>query len=249
MIMIQKRKINFQISLDHGINGWFQNSYENWEENTFTVFDKFLSNDKIYIDIGAWIGPIVLYACQKSSKVICFEPDPIAQKILTDNISINNFKNIISYNYAISDKEGTAILNSNYTNFAGSVSTLLSVETGTVISGQTCEVKTVILENVLSELNIDPRSISLIKIDIEGGEKFVVPQIINYLEKTKIPLYISIHWCFLYEKDAINIIELLWKIYHNVYDNGKKTVMEEIINNYRTTKLQTTDLLFTDSTW
>jgi hypothetical protein len=35
---------------------------------TFLLFDQFINHNTVYIDIGAWIGPIVLYASRLAKK-------------------------------------------------------------------------------------------------------------------------------------------------------------------------------------
>lgn len=79
------KKNNLQFIIDktgcpdgYWYNVWFLEIYPTWEITTFEVFDKYLDKDKYYIDIGAWIGPTVLYAAQKTKRVIAFEPDNIA---------------------------------------------------------------------------------------------------------------------------------------------------------------------------
>jgi len=63
-------------------NEWFWNQVETnlWEPDTFKIFDKFIDKEHSYIDIGAWIGPTVLYGCQISKHCYAIEPDPIAFK-------------------------------------------------------------------------------------------------------------------------------------------------------------------------
>ena len=58
---------------------------KSWERNTHKIFDKFLDSNHSYIDIGAWIGPTVLYGAQIAKKVYAIEPDPIAFKELEKN--------------------------------------------------------------------------------------------------------------------------------------------------------------------
>ena len=39
-----------------------------WEPQTFEVFERFLRPDRSYVDIGAWIGPTVLYGAMLSRR-------------------------------------------------------------------------------------------------------------------------------------------------------------------------------------
>jgi hypothetical protein len=72
--------------------------------------------------------------------------------------------------------------------------------------------------------------ISLIKIDIEGGEKIVVPALIDFLKIHKPVFYISLHRCFLREYDIEEIINILFGIYDTCYvfsDNGEKKIVDK----------------------
>lgn len=61
---------------------WRRAGRGDWEPETFAVLDAHLRGDADYLDIGAWIGPTVLYAARKARHVWCFEPDPTAYRHL-----------------------------------------------------------------------------------------------------------------------------------------------------------------------
>jgi len=54
-------------------------------------------------------------------------------------------------------------------------------------------VKTVTINNILENNNINPLMISLIKVDIEGGEEYILDDLYNIYTQYKVPLYISFH--------------------------------------------------------
>jgi hypothetical protein len=54
---------------------FWKNIYSRWENGTFAVFDKYLSKDKIFIDIGGWIGTTSMYGSRKSKQVYSIEAD------------------------------------------------------------------------------------------------------------------------------------------------------------------------------
>lgn len=47
--------------------------YSSWENEMFEVFNKHLTKDKVFIDIGKWITPTSLYAARKSKQVYGIE--------------------------------------------------------------------------------------------------------------------------------------------------------------------------------
>lgn len=85
---------------DPNINFWIH-VYKNWEKETFDVFDRFLDDKKIFIDVGAWIGPTTIYASRKSKQVYSIEADNKSIIDLNINCDINCDKNITTINKAI----------------------------------------------------------------------------------------------------------------------------------------------------
>ena len=70
---IIKRKTEFNISGKYSVDWFVPNiHYGNWEEDTFNILDHYQNPYKTYIDIGAWIGPTVLYSASKFKNVVCF---------------------------------------------------------------------------------------------------------------------------------------------------------------------------------
>jgi hypothetical protein len=71
---MQTTKFNqtFLVSDTHIQNNFFKGtSYTNWENDTFHILEYYKNHKKsIYLDIGAWIGPTVLYSANIYNKVI-----------------------------------------------------------------------------------------------------------------------------------------------------------------------------------
>lgn len=55
-------------------------------------------------------------------------------------------------------------------------------------------INTITVENIIDDNNIDPNEISLIKVDIEGGEEYILNDLYNIHKKYNIPLYVSFHY-------------------------------------------------------
>ena len=85
-----------------------------WEPYTFRILDVFLDRPTIpYLDIGAWIGPTVLYAARKVDRVWAIEPDRVAYAALLTNLRLNECRNVRTFNLAILDRDGIARLGSD----------------------------------------------------------------------------------------------------------------------------------------
>jgi FkbM family methyltransferase len=244
MLEITKNDISFNVSGEYS-EEWFTR-YDSWERNTFPVLDYFTENKKsIYIDIGAWIGPTVLYCANLYDTVIAIEPDPVAIERLEENISANNFDNITLIKKGLSDITGKTKFGGNG-DLGNSESTLLvSMDDYSTWGGRhskekresnIIEVETITIEELLDQQGIKPEEISLIKMDIEGGELILVPYLKEFLSKYKQPFYISLHHCFLKSEHIDLILNILFEIYdvcHQFNDVGLRIPMrkETIIEN------------------
>jgi FkbM family methyltransferase len=181
-------------SIIENLNFW-QKIYPSWEPDTFSVFDKFLKKDKVFIDIGAWIGTTSMYGCRKSKHVYSIEADNLSIKDLSLNLS----NNCIDNNYTIINK---AVFNEDNTtiNFGKNIfmkDSKMNDSTSQIInknSSYSTQVKTITIDSILKKYNIEPSSISLIKVDIEGGEENILNDLYHLFKNHKVPLYISMHY-------------------------------------------------------
>lgn len=218
---------------------WYSSYYNTWEPNTFHIIKDYSNSAKnTYIDIGSWIGPTVLFAANMYENVIAIEPDPVALKKLENNIAVNKFNNITVVNKALTiiddiikfggngcmgNSESTMLVNNEqYINEHWGGRWSKEQRKQDII-----EVDGITIRRLFCDYNIDPNTIALIKMDIEGGEFILVPDIIHVLYEYNIPLYISIHYVFLKDEHIKFILKVLFATYNNcyVYINGKKTAI------------------------
>tara|TARA_Y100000816_G_scaffold51125_1_gene32657 strand:+ start:270 stop:1034 length:765 start_codon:yes stop_codon:yes gene_type:complete len=238
---IVKNKSSFLISKDdqYSMNWFSNNKLDKWEQDTFHIFEYYKNNKGIYIDIGAWIGPTVLYCANIYKKVIAIEPDPVALSRLKKNISANNFNNIVLIEKGLSSENGITQFGGNGS-LGNSESTLLIANKEDYLSyegrhtnqshNEIVEIETITIEKLIEQQNIDTQNISLIKMDIEGGEKIVVPSLVNFLNTYKPVFYISLHRCFLKNSDINDIIDILFNIYDKCYyfsEKGEKKLIDK----------------------
>ncbi len=240
---IKKNNCSFLISDDEYSKKWFSNNkLDKWEQDTFHILDYYKNKESIYIDIGSWIGPTILYSANIYKKVIAIEPDPVALKRLKKNISVNSFNNIVVIEKGLSSDNGTSEFGGNG-ELGNSESTLLISNKDDYLSysgrhtkfwssnnNDTVLIETINIETLIKQQKINPKNISLIKLDIEGGEKIVVPSLINFLKKHKPIFYISLHRCFLRDYEIEEIIDILFGIYDKCYffsKSGKKKLVDK----------------------
>ena len=60
-----------------------------WEADTFEFVRRNVTPGGLMLDIGAWIGPIGLYAASLGARVIALEPDPVSIASLRENARLN----------------------------------------------------------------------------------------------------------------------------------------------------------------
>jgi len=187
--------VNLKGDEDHS---WFWEKVERgeWEPETFDVFDRFVKKGDLVCDLGAWIGPTVLYAAAKGAHVTAFEPDPTAFRYLQENVRRNRFKNVFCYNSAISTLDGVKKISPFFQSLGDSTSSLLE---GDRESNESADVDCITWETACSKYKfLKP---DFIKIDIEGSEFDVVPEMESYFKKNRPVIYLSTHAPYLVEEE------------------------------------------------
>src|ERR1700690_749952 len=86
---IQIKKISFQINAGQNKISWDFINTGKWEQETFDILDHFISKNDIVIDLGAWAGPISLYAAHLAKKVYAIEADSVIFSELENNVKAN----------------------------------------------------------------------------------------------------------------------------------------------------------------
>ncbi|WP_281971889.1 FkbM family methyltransferase [Ruegeria faecimaris] len=204
---------------------WRKASAGAWEPETFAVLDRYLTPDSDYLDIGAWIGPTVLYGARKARHVWCFEPDPTAFRHLAWNLDLNDIRNVSAFGVALSDQFGVARMASVRGEPGDSTSSLLHDG----VHGTDA----LTIEWDQFEAVNDLSRVSLVKMDIEGAEFAVLPSLLPFLKKHRPALYISLHSPLLAEEDRlIRTSQLLESLafYTEIQDeNGHPLKVEELL--------------------
>lgn len=135
-----------------------------YEPGTLHIFQNFLQAGDCFIDIGANIGLMSIFASKlvgKTGKVIAFEAHPETYKWLQFNIDLNKATNIQANGFALGKRNGNALIYDNWDiNRGGASLVVKSAES------ESYPVEIKVLDDLLDE-NTIPK---LIKIDVEGFE-------------------------------------------------------------------------------
>jgi len=206
--------IDFKCDPYH-INFWRSIRKKRWEMETFEVLRNNLTAESTYVDIGAWIGPTVLYAAKRCKKVICFEPDPTAFKFLRWNLELNDIHNAMAFNIALSTETGMHRMGSFGKELGDSMTSLLNDDHADGV-----DVMTQTFDDFQKYVPLP--HIDLIKIDIEGGEFDLLPTLRPYLEEHQPTVYLSTHapWMPAGEREEkMQQIAAIMNMYDECYDD------------------------------
>jgi FkbM family methyltransferase len=153
-----------------------------WEDETFRFLDAVADPEAVLVDVGAWIGPVSLYASPLMARVIALEPDPVAHGELKANIA-GNVANVEIWNAAINLEPGELKLYAPQ-GFGNS-------ETSSIGEGEPLIVKTVTFADI--DAAIDAASKAVLKVDIEGHEYRVMDALIAFAKARRAPVHLSLH--------------------------------------------------------
>jgi len=115
---------------------------------------KDIKTSDIVVDAGANIGIFTLLAAKKAKMIIAVEPDPENFEYLEKNVKLNNAKNVILINKAISNYVGDGFISGRGLSAA--------------LSHKGIPVKVTTIDEMIRELGLV--SFDVLKIDIEGAE-------------------------------------------------------------------------------
>ena len=168
------------------------------KKNIYGVIDKFyfdcLKPGAVVIDVGANIGYHTLLSVKivgSQGYVYSIEAHPRIYSYLEKNIALNKCKNISTYNLALGNKKEKAILSDKSRDDLNRVSS---------------DAWVVVSMDRLDNIAIHHNKIDLLKIDVEGYEKFVMEGSLSILEKTETVFFES--WDKLFKKYDYTLKEI-----------------------------------------
>jgi FkbM family methyltransferase len=158
-----------------------------WEPGTLLALQPLLGPGVLFLDIGAWIGPLTLFAAGLGARVIAVEADPRARAQLGRNLTANPrlADRVTVIARAAAPSPGPVRLGARRKPGDSMSSALLAG------APDTWDVEAVTPEELASMLGPGERLV--IKLDIEGGEYVLLPALAPLIERPGANLVLSLH--------------------------------------------------------
>jgi len=157
-----------------------------YEAGTLDVIKKSLREGDTFIDVGANIGLMSLFASEvigNNGVVYSFEPEPETFMILKENVEINKVNNIRAYNVGLGNSRGKSFIYTNSYAGRGSASLISPPDQN---NSKKYEIYLETLDDFI--LKNDIANIRMLKIDVEGWELHVLRGAKSLLQRTQAPI-------------------------------------------------------------
>lgn len=149
---------------------WINNDYEN---PVLDFVHDYLREGDTVVDVGANIGLVTLESSLivgQKGKIYSIEPHPKTYDFLKGNIGLNHLTNIETFNVALGNSSGNTLFSNERSDDQNSI----------INEGNGISVPIRRLEELINSSNI-----ALLKIDVEGYEKYVLLGAVKLLKVTE----------------------------------------------------------------
>lgn len=182
------RGITLRASLANDLDRKFWTDWlpKGWEGDTFRFVDAHVRPGAVFVDIGAWTGPISLYAASLGARVIAIEPDPVAYDGLSRNVALNAGRlkgSVETMNAAFDSAPGEVRIFGARKGFGRSTSSML------VRGGTSVLCPAVTWEDLAAKAGAP----AVLKVDIEAHEFACAPALARLRRALGAPMHLSVH--------------------------------------------------------
>ena len=212
---------------------WSRVEEARWEEDTLDIMEWYLSpshdEHSILIDFGSWIGPSVLWGALFASRVYSLEPDPVSFSTLVANINANEdtARKTRVFWRCIAKEDGEVEMAGSGESNTRMIGVL---DTKFLKPDSHWMVPCLTLPNFIEEQGIDVRHVTLVKMDTEGTELWLLPSLRPWLEGLapgrKPAFWLSVHSPFWIEPSA-DELKAAWDVlalFEFVYDQSLRRI-------------------------
>lgn len=193
-----------------------------WEQDTFDVFQRYIRADRPYVDVGAWVGPTIIYAAALGApRIVSVEANPRTAEHLARTVGYNPSlkSNVEIVNRCIHNKTGTF----SFGNADGSDAT----SSASSLRGTGFQVDSIGLFDLLESTNT--LNASLVKIDVEGAEVFIGTDLARLSSQRGLAIHLSLHPPFWAQMgNSVDLLDAL-RLYRLHWPNGDKADVSEVV--------------------
>ncbi len=178
---------------------------QGFEGETLRRFSQMVKTGNTILDIGANVGVFSLLGSKlvgDTGKVYAFEPSQATFTALTDNLTLNNIKNVYPLRIALSDTEGLIHLGSVEYDALNFIDIKNKNATGEVVEMTT-------LDRCLKDNHLS--KIDFIKIDIEGAELLCFKGATEMLKNAPPTIIMECNekWCKRFDYTVFDLLQFL----------------------------------------
>jgi len=165
-------------------------------EGLYNFVGHLVSKESVVLDFGGNIGYFSFFVAPIAKEVHSYEPTPETFRVLKKFKETGNLENVVIHNKAVSNQDGK--MNFYVYNHNRTMNSLREIQGLPEYMKTSIEVEVVSLSSILEQFE----QVDLVKIDIEGGEKFILDdqQFSQNMKKIK-NLFIEIHDIQVYENE------------------------------------------------
>lgn len=168
---------------------WIVGSYNHgcwlgsYEFEKQVIIPQIVQPGDVVCDIGAHVGYFTIIFARlvgPTGAVYAFEPDSHNHSLIERHVALNGLKNVTAVKAGVGDRDGVAYFE------VGANSA-----TGKIAPASATQIELIELTEFLVRNKL--RTPNLIKMDIEGAERVVIPALLGFIVKNRINVLVSTH--------------------------------------------------------
>ena len=168
---------------------WWERAYPTWEPWTRKLLGSVLSPGDLFLDVGAWIGPVSRWADGLGAQVIAVEPDRRARGELK---RVLPGAEVWACAAVTEEADGADVRLAYLDGEPGTSEGRLSGEGELAVKG--CSLRTVLMG----------RKPKLATIDVEGHEEELLPEAAPYLASLRTVVQVELHGGYVPPDDVLS---------------------------------------------
>lgn len=179
---------------DPNVDSFLQSNFHKWEEDTFQAFELVKDKNTIAIDLGAWIGTTAIWLSKNFAHVVAVDADRISLDYLAKNLKASDCYNVSICDRPVTHTNQTVIFGSRWGELNESISYVKPVaDKNHDYTVQSITLDQLLQEYVYNNPELQNKTISFIKCDIEGGEEDIIEDLLLFAYKNNIKVHLSFH--------------------------------------------------------